>query len=50
METAGSSNDSANSMSSIVGNFFYTDEKFINQFEDKEILAFINVKYPMLNP
>ena len=42
--------DSANSMSSVFGSFFYTDEKFINQFEDKEILAFINVKYPMLDP
>ena len=49
-ETVRDSDDSANSMSSIVGSFFYTDEKFINQFEDKEILAFINVKYPMLNP
>lgn len=49
-ELAQDSGESTNGISSVFGSFFYTDEKFINQFEDKEILAFINVKYPMLDP
>lgn len=42
--------ESVSGASSVFGNFFYTNDKFINQFEDREILAFINVKYPMLDP
>lgn len=41
---------SRSSISSAFNSFFYTDEKFIDQFEDREILEYVRMAHPEYNP
>lgn len=49
-ENAYSEQNSSSGISSVFGSFFYTDDKFINEFEDAEILEYIRSGHSEYDP